>query len=125
MAFTYNADLSTDRDKLRRAIGDVTEDSGMLPTGANFTDAELDSFVSEEGTWQKAVAYACETLANAWATSVTFKADGVSVNRSDVAEMWREMADTWRAKYGGATRGGAAAVKRADGYRPDLSNIEA
>jgi len=100
MAFTYNADLSADRDKLRRAIGDVTEDSGVLPTGSNFTDAELDSFISEEGTWQRAVAYACEALANAWATSVTFKADGV-------------------------TRGGTAAVKRADGYSKDLSNIQA
>ena len=125
MAFTYNADLSADRDNLRRAIGDVTEDSGVLPTGANFTDAELDSFMSEEGTWQRAVAYACEALANAWATSVTFKADGVAVNRSDVAEAWRKMASAWRAKYGGSARGGTAAVKRADGYSTDLSNIQA
>jgi len=124
VAFTYNADLSADRDKLRRAIGDVTEDSGQLPSGANFTDAELDSFIGEEGTWQKAVAYACETLGNAWAIAVTFKADDVSVNRSDVSKAWLDMAQKWRAKYGGLWRSGAAAVTRADGYSDDVTNIE-
>ena len=123
--FTYNADLSADRDKLRRAIGDVTDGSGVLPSGDNFTDNELDSFMDEEGTWQKAVAYACESLGNAWATSVSFSADGTRIDRSDVAQAWREQAKQWRAKYGGSSRGGIAAVKRADGFSTDLSNIEA
>ena len=124
MAITYDVTLATDLSKLRRAIGDVTDGSGPLPTGANFTDAELESFMSEEGSWQKAVAYACETLGNAWAIAVTFKADGVSVNRSDVSKAWLDMAQKWRAKYGGLWRSGAAAVTRADGYSDDVTNIE-
>ena len=124
MAITYDATLATDLSKLRRAIGDVTDGSGPLPTGVNFTDAELESFMSEEGSWQKAVAYACETLANAWATAVTFSADAVSVNRSDVVKAWRDQGTAWRQKYGQAWRAGSAAVTRADGFSNDVTNIE-
>ena len=125
MAFTYLGNLSTDLDKVRFHIGDTAASAGPLPSQANFTDAELNSFMDEEGTWQKAVAYACETLANAWATSVSFSADGTRIDRSDVARAWSDMAAKWRAKYGGSSRGGIAAVKRADGFSTDLSNIEA
>lgn len=124
MTFTYNADVSTDRDKVRLAVFDTVENEGPLPTGTNFTDAEIDAFLDQESSWQRAVARALETLANAWATSVTFKADGVTVTRTDVVREYRQLARDWRRRYGGMWRGGSSAVLRKDGFSDDIASDE-
>ena len=122
MTFTYT--VGTNLGNVRMALGDTVSGTGVLPSGANFTDEEINEIVDVEGTWQKAVAHLCEILANRWATSVNFSADGVSVSRSDVARTWREMAAVWRANYGGTHRAGSASVTRSDGFSTSVANVD-
>ncbi len=123
MSFTYT--VGTNLGRLRSAIGDTASGSGPLPgSTTNFTDDELNDLIAIEGTWQKAVAGACEVLANRWATSPNFSADGLSVSRSDIARMWQSQAAEWRKKYGGGYRAGSTAVTKADGYSNDVTNVE-
>jgi hypothetical protein len=125
MAFTYVGDLSTDLDKVRFYLQDTVEDSGPKPGDGNFTDAELQGLVDEEGSWQRAVAAGLETLAAVWRRHPSFKADGLSVSRSDIADGYAEQAASWRAKHGGVTAGaGTRAVTRVDGYSDDVDNVE-
>lgn len=125
MAVTYSDSLSSARDRLRFAIGDTTASAGPKPADGNFTDAELDGLLAIEGTWQRAVAAVFETLASLWARHTTFNADGMSVNQSDVAQQYRDMARAWRLSYGSASgSSGTVAVTRADGYSDDLDNME-
>lgn len=123
MTLTYTT--GTDLGRLRFAIGDTTSDAGPLPGATtNFTDAELNDLITTEGTWQKAVAGACEILANRWAIAPTFSADGMSVSRSDIARMWAQQAIEWRKKYGGGYQTGSSAVTRADAFSDDVTNVE-
>ena len=115
MAFTYEGDLSTDLDKVRFYIQDITEDSGPLPADANFADATLNGLITAEGTWQRATAAAFETLAAAWTRHVTFSADGLSISRSDIADGYTEKAALWRRRWGSAS-GQIATLDREDEY---------
>ena len=122
MAFTYDDSLSADRDKVRRWLNDVTEDSGPLPDDSNFSDNEIAGLIDAEGTWQRAVAAGFEALAMAWARYPSFKADGLSLNRSDIAKRYQEQAEKWRADYG-RTRGvNVAGIIKLDGYSDDVTS---
>jgi hypothetical protein len=129
MSFTYLGTLATDLDKVRFHIQDTSWESGPKPADANFTDEEIAGVLTTEGTWQRTVAALFEVLAGVWGRHVTFTADGVSVNQSDVARYYREQAAEWRRKYGtaaAATGGfGTSTVARADGYSDDLDNVTA
>lgn len=58
MSFTYNASLSTDRDKVRLLATDVDAANPI------FTDAEVDAFMSLEGSnVKRSAALALETIA--------------------------------------------------------------
>jgi len=124
MAFTYVGDLSTNTDKVRFYLRDTVSGSGPLPSDGNFTDAEIDGLISVEGSWQRAVAAGFETLAAAWRRYPSFKADGLSLNRSDIADGYAAQAATWRRKYGGGSSAGSRAVTRQDGYSDDITSIE-
>ena len=99
MAFTYLGTLATDRDWVRFKLGDTTVDAGPRPADANFTDAEIDGLISEEGDRNRAVAAGFERLVAEWTRYPTFKADGLSLNRSDVAKGYQALADKWRKDY--------------------------
>lgn len=122
MAFTYVGDLSTSLDKVRFHIGDTVEDAGPKPSDGNFTDAELSGLVTSEGSWQRAVAAAYETLDTLWTKHVSFNADGMSANLSDVAAGYRAQALHWRDLYGYTNTGksGSSAPTRKDGYSTDI-----
>jgi len=124
MTVTYLGTLATDLDKLRFHIGDTTSSAGPRPSDANFSDAELNGLITLEGTWQRAVAAAFETLATEWAKHVTFSADGVSVSQSETAKHYREQAARWRrdAGSGALSTCGVATVTRIDGYSSDVTN---
>jgi len=124
MSFTYLDALLLDRDRVRFALGDTSLAAGPKPADANFSDAEIAGLVTIEGTWQRAVAAAFETLASLWAKHVNFSADGMASSQSDVAAQYRESAKQWRQTYGGAASCGSAPVIRADGYSDDLDNVE-
>jgi len=58
MSFTYNTDLSTDRDKVRLLATDVDAANPI------FTDAEMDAFMAMEGSnLKRSAALALETIA--------------------------------------------------------------
>jgi hypothetical protein len=130
MAFTYNGTLTTDLDRVRFYLGDVTSGSGPLPGDANFTDAELSGLITAEGSWQCAVAAGYERLATSWRKFPSFMADGMQLQRSDIAKGFEDQAKEWRKKYGsGSTASssrtggaGSRAVTRVDGYSNDVTN---
>ncbi len=125
MAVTYLGTLATDRDKVRFYVQDTVEDSGPKPSDANFSDAEIDGLITAEGSWERGVAAGFETLAAAWRRYPTFKADGLSLNRSDIAKGYDTQAKEWRRKHGGSGGGaGSRAVTRVDGYSDDITNVE-
>jgi hypothetical protein len=129
MSFTYGRALTTDRDRLRFYIGDVTSGSGPLPGSANFSDEELDGLLTTEGAWQRAEAAAFERLAAAWMGHPSFSADGLQLSRSDIAKGYAEKAAALRKKYGASSaasvsRVGSHAVTRVDGYSDDVTSWE-
>ena len=120
MTVTYSEALSTDRDKVRFHLGDVTESSGPRPSDGNFTDAEIAGIVTAEGSWQRAVAAGLERLASEWLRYPTFKADGLSLNRSDIAKGYQAQAASWRKRYGSPTPTHVVGIIRKDGYSDDI-----
>ena len=125
MAFTYLGTLATSRDKARFYLQDTVEDSGPKPADGNFTDAELGGLITAEGSWERAVAAGFETLAAAWRRYPSFKADGLTLSRSDIAKGYDAQAKEWRRKYGGSGGGaGSRAVTRVDSYSDDITNVE-
>ena len=123
MAFSYIGDLGTSLDKVRFYLGDKTDGAGPLPDDANFSDAELGGLISTEGSWQRAVAAGFETLAARWTRNPTFKADGLSLNRTDIADGYRTLAKQWRTTYGRGTGAGSRSVTRVDAYSDDKDNV--
>jgi hypothetical protein len=129
MTFTYLGTLATDRDKVRFYLGDVTASSGPLPADGNFTDEEIDGLVTAEGDWQRAVAAGFERLATSWRKHPSFTADGLKIDRSDIADGFDKQAANWRKEYGTSTTArtggaGSRAVTRVDGYSDDIDNQE-
>ena len=124
MTFTYLGDGSTDRDRVRIALRDRIENDGPLPgdTDNNWSDEELDGIITNEGKWQRAVAAGYEQLAVAWGTYVDFRADGLQVNRSDIADRYQKLAEAQRKRYGySGTTAGVRTITRVDGYSDDVS----
>lgn len=125
MAFTYLGTLATDRDKVRFHLQDTVSGSGPKPADGNFTDAEIDGLLDAYGSWRRAVAGGFDTLATAWRRYPTFKADGLSLNRSDIAKGFADAARDWRRKYGlGVSSVGTRPVTRVDGYSDDVDSHE-
>ena len=125
MAFTYDDTLADSRSKVRFYLQDTSLDAGPKPGDGNFTDGELDGLITAEGSWQRAVAAGFETLAASWKRYPTFKADGLTLNRSDIASGYAEQALYWRKQYGVSGGGmGSRAVTRQDGYSDDIDNTE-
>lgn len=123
MAFTYDPDLTADRDKVRYYLRDITVSSGPLPDDANFSDQELDGLLTLEGSWQRAVAGGFEALASAWRRYPSFQADGLRLDRTAISNGYAKDAKQWRDRFGvGGTRFGARAVTRVDGYSDDVDS---
>jgi hypothetical protein len=122
MAFTY--DTGTDIGKIRLAIGDTssTAGAGVKPDGTNFTDAELQIFLDAEGTWGRAAAAACETLATWWARAVDVKVGPRSESMSQAGAAYARQAKQLRSQYGGGGRVFIAGVIRSDGYSDDKAS---
>jgi hypothetical protein len=96
MSFTYNASLSTDRDKVRLLATDVDVANPI------FTDAEMDAFMSlEDSNIKRSAALALETIARNQVLVLKvirlleIQTDGASVARElrMQADKLREQAD--------------------------------
>lgn len=121
MTVTYAAAMTDDVSRVRFWLRDTTAAAGPLPDDANFADSEITQLIELEGNWQRAVAAGFEALASAWARHPTFSSGDVSINRSDIADSYREQAETWRRRYGASASASAAVVQvgsfqRADAY---------
>ena len=108
MAFTYTAGSTAERDRVRLEIVDTDEDRAL------FQDAELDDFLSQEGSSiLGAAARACETLAVRFARDFSFSADGASFQKGNITQMFMAQAKRLRRQ----ARGTAVVVpRRVDGY---------
>lgn len=116
MAFTYV--LTTSVGKLRLEIGDTTSGSGVKPDGSNFSDAELEYFLDQEGTVGRATARACEALATAWSTVANLTVGPRKEELGEVAKRFAERAKALRVQFGGASVGASAVgMIRQDGYQ--------
>jgi hypothetical protein len=116
MAFTY--DLTTDVGKLRLAVGDSIENSGPRPqTGAssNFSDEELQHFVTTEGTVGSASAAVFETLAAEWSIFTNITLGPRKEEFAKIAEAFLKRAAAARARYGGGLSF-SVSWSRVDGY---------
>lgn len=99
MAFTY--DISTDRGKVRRLIGDTNSADAL------FQDDEIDFFLDQAGSGiYQAAAYACEALAAEFGRKSDTTVEAVSVQYSQRATAYSRMAlrfaATARRAYGSA-----------------------
>ncbi len=105
MAFTY--DLTTNRGVVRLNIGDTVENSGPRPDKRNYSDEEIDHFITIEtdGT-TAASALGFEILANEWASyTLTEKEGEVSFDAKEVSDQYLDIANEWRNKPNGGTGG--------------------
>lgn len=100
MAYSYNPVHRGDLDRVRFHIDDVTEGSGPKPLDANFSDEEIDSILTSEGSWQRAVAACFESLSAAWRKYPNLESDQFGLSRSHISRGYAEDAERWRKKYG-------------------------
>jgi hypothetical protein len=124
MAFNYDDSLDTDRDRVRFRLQDTVENSGPKPSGGNFTDNEIDGLITNEGTWQRAVAAGFEALEAAWSIYADLQVGPRQERYSQIASRYGDQADKWRAKHGyGGARAIAALPLRRDGYSGDTEDV--
>jgi hypothetical protein len=124
MSFSYNDELLTDPDRVRFQLDDTVYESGPRPQGRNFSDEEISALVDAEGNWQRAVAAGFEALASAWQRFPSFATDALRLDRTAIADGYREQAAKWRKQYGRRGGVGSAAVIRVDAYSDDLDSVE-
>lgn len=118
MAFTY--DLTSNRGKVRLAIGDTVSGSGPRPANGNFTDAEIDVYltpvIAASHEWRAAVAPLLRQLAVEWTHQANISIGEYSAQYGALAAGYREMAREWErtsTTAGAAATGGITAGKLA------------
>ncbi len=95
MAFTYS--LATLRGQARLYIGDSVENQGPRPSGTNFSDEEIDFFISEGVSLSGAAIASFTALAGEWsAFALSEKAQHLSFDAKATAKGYREQAQEIR-----------------------------
>lgn len=86
MTFTY--DITTDRGKVRLALGDSVENAGPRPRKTNFSDTEIDYFLTTQSNGiNKSVAMGLDVLGNEWLSySIAEKEGEIDYDAKDLAE---------------------------------------
>lgn len=85
--FTY--DLTTAVGQVRILLGDTTAGSGPKPDGANFTDTEIEHFLTLAGAdVTLAVAQACSVLATMWSNVADLTVGPRSEKLSQIADRY-------------------------------------
>ena len=97
MAFSY--DISTPLGQLRLAIADTVPGAGPRPAGANYSDAELNVFLTPVlaagYTYGRAVPSALRLLANEWSGQANIAVPEYSAQYGAIAENYRKAAADW------------------------------
>lgn len=121
MTFTYNL-ASTDAtilliSRLRLEIGDKTLNQGVNPDASNFSDEELQTFLTRAGdNIEHAAALACDVLANTWAHLADIEIGPRSEDLSQVAARYEKRAQRYRDRLGISSTAFSGGMVRADGY---------
>lgn len=98
MAFSY--DVTTDIGQIRLELGDTTPGAGVRPDGSNFSNEELQVWLTREGSVMCAVAAACEALARQWSSVTTISVGPKSETLSLISKAWADRATELRGLYG-------------------------
>ena len=97
MAFTYR--LSTDLGKTRLAIGDTVNGAGPRPEGANYSDEEINVYltpaIAAGYSYGRAVVQLLRLLANEWAGKANISIGEYKVEYSATAASFRAAAAEW------------------------------
>jgi len=122
MSFTY--DMTTTGNallisKVRLELGDTVEDAGVLPTGGNFTDAEillkLEEYSNDIGQTVGALA---AILARRWGPVTDITVGPRREALSQVSKRWQTMANELNPSYASFSIG----VQRSDGYSEEVDD---
>lgn len=127
MSFSY--DISTSIGQIRLEIGDTVEGDGYgvkPPNLANFSDEELTYLYTDESNdVLTAAARACEVLARMWAgAGQNVRIRDYSINTTQRAEHYRNLAQDLRQQAGTLYQSGAAPTTKSDGYSNDKNSQE-
>lgn len=115
MAFTYDSESTSDRNRVRDEIGDI------FTKRALFDDAQIDDLLTlESDNVLAAAARGCERLATRFARDFDFTADGTSLRRSSVSAMYAKRARALRASAGT----GVVDAQRVDGYSQNIGSSD-
>lgn len=97
--FTY--DLSTYIGKIRMRLGDNIEDEGILPSGTNFSDEEIEFVYSDSSSSFGYTLYKLSKIAaTKWISSPkAWTADGLRINRGDPVQKWNQMAEAFKDEF--------------------------
>lgn len=104
-SFTYDL-TSTDqaiatRSEVRLLVGDSVENVGARPDGLNYSDTEIDYFLSQEfGHIQRAAALTLETLAAEWSREESKQQLGPASSEARQSRAFAERAIALRRAYG-------------------------
>lgn len=120
MAFTFNIPPTTDRDDVRLAIGDVTENDGPAPDRANLADALIDRWLEVgSGVWG-AAALAADHLSSLWISRPIFGPGELSTVHTNLSGLWSKRADEFRKRAADPDVSGTVVTigsfRRVDGY---------
>jgi hypothetical protein len=103
MAWTYDPDITTDRDKVRLLIGDT------ITTDQQLQDGEIAFFLSEESNVYRAAARACQSLAALYARKVDKAVGDLKISASQRQKAYAALAkDLW-------IKGGVSGIPSAGG----------
>ena len=100
MSFSYDTNLSANRDILRREIGDLTENDGPRPGAANFSNEELDYYLTANGDHiGRSATRLLYLLAIEWAAYAGRAQIGTITEQFDQAHQYRMIANDYAAQY--------------------------
>lgn len=110
MAFTYTGALTTDLERVRLLIGDTVSATAL------FQDAEIEWFLSEQGTLYLAAAAAARAVAASKSKLAQRLTEGeYSRDLGSMVKQWLDLGDQLE-KQGRAGQATAVFVTRIDGY---------
>lgn len=92
MSWSYDPTLSTDKDKVRLAIGDTDTNN------QRFSDEEITATLTNSDSVLEAAAALAESLAARYATMVSISVDGLSKSNSDLSRNFALLAQRLRAR---------------------------
>ena len=120
MAFTFNDPPTTDRDAVRIAIGDITEDDGPAPNLGNLADSLIDHWLDVGGDVWGAAALAADHLASLWTSRPIFGPGELSTIHTNLAGEWTRRAAEFRKRATDPDVSGAVvsvgSFTKVDGY---------